>query len=232
MCWFQPVWPIRHEARDKAFWEMPTASDRMRWISGIVWRNMLHYLSGLFYWHCMLKTLLFPLMKVGWEHSIGHPSICPGFWAFNGWHIGGMAWNVACWYQVHLQKLFDFGHGLLIFLHFAQFWLVEECQIWGFLAFCWGTLGSNGLKSGMLIYPDHLQKWLDFGHGLLIFLLLVQFWLSEMCQIWGFKAFSSECLEEMAWNVVWCILTSFRNYSILVKVCWFSCFWHNFCLVK
>ena len=36
----------------------------------------------------------------------------------------------------------------------------------------------------MLMYPDHLQNWLDCDHSLLIFLIVVLFWLSEMGQIW------------------------------------------------
>ena len=38
----------------------------------------------------------------------------------------------------------------------------------------------NGLKFCILMYPDHLQNWLGFGHGLLIFLLLASFWLSRV----------------------------------------------------
>ena len=33
--------------------------------------------------------------------------------------------------------------------------------------------GRNGLTFGMLMYHDHLQTWLDFGHGLLVFLIFV-----------------------------------------------------------
>ena len=29
--------------------------------------------------------------------------------------------------------------------------------------------GGNGLKYGMLLYPDHIQNWLDYGYGLVIF---------------------------------------------------------------
>ena len=33
----------------------------------------------------------------------------------------------------------------------------------------------NGLKFDILVYPGHLQKnWLDFGHRLLIFLILTE----------------------------------------------------------
>ena len=33
---------------------------------------------------------------------------------------------------------------------------------------------SNSLKFGSVIYPDHFQKWLDFGHSILMFLLLMR----------------------------------------------------------
>ena len=35
---------------------------------------------------------------------------------------------------------------------------------------------GDGLNFGMLMYPDHLQNMLNFGHGLLIFLILASFW--------------------------------------------------------
>ena len=38
---------------------------------------------------------------------------------------------------------------------------------------------GNGLKFDMLVYPDYLQNWLDFGDCLLIYHILAQFWLSE-----------------------------------------------------
>ena len=43
----------------------------------------------------------------------------------------------------------------------------------------------------MLMYPDHIKNWLDYGYSLLIFLILMLFWLSETGQIWGFQAFWS-----------------------------------------
>ena len=70
------------------------------------------------------------------------------------------------------------------------------------------------------VIPDHLQNW--WGYGLLIFLILVLFWLSETGQIWGFRAFSGKPIKEIAWNFVcWCILTTFRTDEIMVTVCWF-----------
>ena len=41
---------------------------------------------------------------------------------------------------------------------------------------------------------------------------LALFWLSEMGQIWGFRAFPGERIEEMASNFArWCILTTYRT---------------------
>ena len=53
-----------------------------------------------------------------------------------------------------------------------------------FLVICRRTHGGNGLKFCMLMYLDHVQKKLFYGHGLLIFLILALFWLSETGQIW------------------------------------------------
>ena len=84
------------------------------------------------------------------------------------------------------------------------------------------THGGNGLKFCMLMYLEHLQNWLVYGLGLLIFLILALFWLSETGQIWGFQAFSGKPIEEMAWNFAcWCILTTFRTNMIMVTVCRF-----------
>ena len=45
----------------------------------------------------------------------------------------------------------------------------------GFPGISWRTHGGNSLKYDMLLYPDHLQNWLDYGYGLVIFLILVLF---------------------------------------------------------
>ena len=106
-------------------------------------------------------------------------------------------------YLDHLQNWLVYGHSLLIFLILALFWL-------GFPVISWRTHEGNGLKFCMLMYLDHLQNWLDFGLGLLNFVILALFWLSETGQIWGFRAFPGERMEEMAWDLAcWCILTTF-----------------------
>ena len=82
----------------------------------------------------------------------------------------------------------------------------------GFRAFVGECIDGNGLKFYMLMYLDRLQNWLVYGYGLLIFLILGLFWLSETGQIWGFRAFPGECMEEMASNFArWCILTTYRT---------------------
>ena len=92
----------------------------------------------------------------------------------------------------------------------------------GFPGISWRTHWANSLKFCMLMYPDHLHNWLDYGYGLLIFLISVLFWLSETGQIWGFHAFSGKPIEEMAWKFAcWCILTTYRTYKIMVTVCRF-----------
>ena len=81
-----------------------------------------------------------------------------------------------------------------------------------FPGICRRTHEGNGLKFYMLMYLDHLQNWLVYGHGLLIFLILALFWLSETGQIWGFRAFPGERMEEITWNFAhWWILTTFRT---------------------
>ena len=93
----------------------------------------------------------------------------------------------------------------------ALFWLSETGQIWGFRAFPAECMEGIGLKYCMLMYLDHLQNWLVYGHGLLIFQILALFWLSETGQIWGFREFPGERIKGMAWNFVcWCILTTYR----------------------
>ena len=82
----------------------------------------------------------------------------------------------------------------------------------GFRAFAGECMEGLAWNFCMLMYLDHLQNWLVYGHGLLIFLILALFWLSETGQIWGFRVFPGEYMEGMAWNVVrWCSLSTSRT---------------------
>ena len=105
-------------------------------------------------------------------------------------------------YRDPLQNWLDYGHGLLIFLFLAPLWLSEMGEIWGFPGITGRTHGGNGLKMCMPMYHDHLQNWLVYGYGLLIFLILALFWLSKTGQICGFRAFTGERIKGMAWNFV------------------------------
>ena len=103
----------------------------------------------------------------------------------------------------------------------------------GFPGISQRTHGGNSLKFCMLMYLDHHQNWLVFGHTLLIFLILALFWLSEAGQIWGFQAFSGEPIEKIAINFAcWCILITFRIGQFMVTVYWFFWYWRYFDLVK
>ena len=51
-------------------------------------------------------------------------------------------------------------------------------------------------RNGMLIHPDHLQNWFDYGHGMLVFLILAQFWPSESDHIGVSGPFSENAGRE------------------------------------
>ena len=67
-----------------------------------------------------------------------------------------------------------------------------------FLGTCQRRHGGNNPKFCMLMYLGHCQNWLDYGHGLLVFLIFALFWLNETGQICDhFAACPSVCLS--AW---------------------------------
>ena len=81
----------------------------------------------------------------------------------------------------------------------------------GPVCICWRNHWKNGLKFGILMYPDHFQNWLNLDHGLLIFLIWGQCWLSEEGKIWDFQAFHGEHMEEIrrVETYFWCFALSF-----------------------
>ena len=106
-------------------------------------------------------------------------------------------------YPDHLQRWLVFGHGLLIFLILVPLLLVKLIKIFGVRSFYWERMGNlNGMKFGMLVYIDHLQNWLDFGHDLLIFPILVHFDLMKLSGWnWWNLGFSSISGERIGVNV-------------------------------
>ena len=70
----------------------------------------------------------------------------------------------------------------------------------------------SDFKIDVLMYPDHVQSWLDFSHYLLIFLNVVASSLNETGQICNFRAFSCDHRVGMTRNLAcWCILSTFRT---------------------
>ena len=89
------------------------------------------------------------------------------------------------------SELVSFGSQSVNFCNFGTILTLWSGSNLVFPGISWRTHGGNGLKYGMLLYPDHLQNWPDYGYSLVIFLILVLFWLSETGKIWGFQAFWS-----------------------------------------
>ena len=105
----------------------------------------------------------------------------------------GIAWNFACWC---ILTTFRTGHILVTVCWFSSLWryfdLLKRVKF-GFS----GHFPVNAWREWPKIlhadiYPDHLQSWLNFGYGLLIFLVMVPFLLSETGHIWGLRALSGE----------------------------------------
>ena len=121
------------------------------------------------------------------------------------------------WPQIwHVDVFWRFSEHIYIWFwswsvdipHLVPFWPSKTGQIWGFRDFikkAWG----NGLKFDMLLYPDYLWNCVHLGHGLLVFLILVPFWLSETGQMCSFQAFPGQCMGGMGRNL------SFHLYFVI-----------------
>ena len=107
-----------------------------------------------------------------------------GFSAISrGTHGGNGLKNCMLIYPSELIRLGSWSVDLSNFGAILTLWNGSNL---GFPGISWWTLRGNGLPFCMLMYLVHLQNWLDYGHSLLIFLILALFWLREMLQIWGF----------------------------------------------
>ena len=88
---------------------------------------------------------------------------------------------------------------------------------WHFIENAWDA--RNGMKFDMPMCSYHLENWLDFSHGVLIFPFLAPVRLSETGQNWGFQDFLGNAWEEwptiLHANVSWLL-------SALTRFCWRS----------
>ena len=116
---------------------------------------------------------------------------------------------------LHSLEWFWVSRRIFIYSHHNTYVFSLRCpsvRLERFPGICRRMHRGIGLKLYMLVYLHHLQNWLVYGRGLVIFLILALFWLSETGQIWGFRAFPGERMEGMTWNCAcWCILTTFRT---------------------
>ena len=135
-----------------------------------------------------------------------------------------MAWNFTCWCILTTFRsnkiIVSISHGLLIFLILALFWFSETGQICGFWAFPQKMHRGNGLKFCMLMYPDHLQNWLDLGYALLIFLIMLPLWLSETGHVWCLWALPGERLGVNAEGGAEAYFQCFASSSVLSVISW------------
>ena len=91
---------------------------------------------------------------------------------------------------------------------FSSFWhhfdLVKQVKFGvsgDFLQNAWEEWNlKEGLKFNMQMCRDCISNCVHFGHGLLIFLILTVFWLSETSQICSSWAFSGEYIAGIAWT--------------------------------
>ena len=109
--------------------------------------------------------------------------------------VEGMAWNLVC----RCILISPRNGSILVmvcwfFYCWCNFYLVKRVKYGDF-----GLFMENIWKDWPAD-PDHLQKWLDFVHGLLILLILAQFWLSNTGKILEFRVFSEERMEGMTWK--------------------------------
>ena len=116
-------------------------------------------------------------------------------------------------------------------INFGGFLLSEMGKICGFRVFSGEYFEERAWNFvRWCILSTLIKNWLNSGCSLLIFLILVPCWLDEMGQIWGFRAFSGERIEGMAWNVACgCILTTFRTgHGLLIFSCDQAALWMVF----
>ena len=96
-----------------------------------------------------------------------HHQICILFLSvFELWHHKPMRWaSDVSW---SLSEMIRFWTQSVDFHHFGTTSTSWDWPNWGFPCILWRSHGRNGLKFGMLMYRDHLQKSLYHLHNMIV----------------------------------------------------------------
>ena len=122
-------------------------------------QNWLVYGNGLF---------IFLILALFWLSETGQ---IWGFRAFPGERMEGMAWNFGRWCILTPFRTDKFMATVCRFNNFGAILTLWNESNLGFPGIIRRTHGGNGLKFSTLMYLDHLQNWLVYGHGLWIYLI-------------------------------------------------------------
>ena len=181
-------------------------------------RRRRHYVFGCPSVRPSVRSLKYPLLTCTNRNRFTacpsvRPSISMGLWYWELMSRPDPA--VLPVGTLHSLEWFWVSRRIFIYSHHNTYVFSLRCpsvSLERFPGICRRMHGEIGLKFYMLVNLHHLQNWLVYGRGLVIFLILALFWLSETGQIWGFRAFPGERMEGMTWNFAcWCILTTFRT---------------------
>ena len=113
----------------------------------------------------LLLFILITVKHINCDNKISKHSVYCFFW----------------WYSVGQRPFFCISW---LPLEMIRFWsrfvdLPNFGANLGVLVILWKTHKRNVLTFGLLMYRGSLQNWFDFGHALLILIILAQFWINE-----------------------------------------------------
>ena len=117
-----------------------------------------------------------------WSGSVDFAAILTDW---NGGNLGfwGILWRRHWeeWPEIWLDYVSCSPSGLIRFwswfVEYSIFNAIFSSNLW-FTVIFWRTWERNSLKFGILMYPDHHQNWLDFGHQMMCLQLLSLQWIT------------------------------------------------------
>ena len=145
----------------------------------------------------------------------------------------GMAWNVIWWCILTTSRNYFILVTVCWFSYICHNFDEAKLVRFGFqiLGIVWIMHGKNGLKCEMLMYPDRLQKLFDFGHGLVVFLLLAYFWLSEMGHVPDMSYYTRNIMGFMYTYVLGLHIGQFDQYDMCIDTFyWYLYISYDTCL--